>query len=290
MKAINLTLCSCNKYLERNKWNSYKSLEKLITDKVKAQVPNSKIIFKSLEMPMQPKEKKSFEVIAETKKEEKVVEVILKLAKCNLCEKEGTQYYEAELQVRSNNYDILDKSIEFLQKRVENLRHKGMFINKVERHDDGYDLYVTNKNIAQHLGRELQDLFGGEYKSSAHLFSKNRQTSKNIYRVSVLVRLPGFEKNDIILVDDKVYKVEKLGSKINLLDLITSNHLIIDFAKLDYAVLKKYATYVARTHPYLEVINPFDFQSSMVRNHSTNNFELGQEIKVVVHKGIFVVD
>jgi NMD protein affecting ribosome stability and mRNA decay len=290
MKTVNITLCSCNKYLDRFQWKPYKSIEKLIIDKVKKQVPNSKIIFKSLEIPMHPKEKKSFEIIAKTKKAEHVVDVVLKLAKCNLCEKEGTQYYEAVLQVRSSNFDILDKSIEFLKKRVENLRHKGMFINKVEREDDGYDLYVTNKSIAQHLGRELQDLFGGEYKSSARLFSKNKQTSKNIYRVAIFVRLPGFERHDIILVDDKVYKVDKLGSKITLLDLLKNNHLIIDFSKLEYAVLKKHVTYVARTHPYLEVINPFDFQSSMVRNHHENGFELGQEVKVVVHKGIYVVD
>jgi hypothetical protein len=55
-------------------------------------------------------------------------------------------------------------------------------------------------------------------------------------------------------------------------------------------MLKKHTTYVSRTHPYLEVINPYDFQSSMVRNHPTGSFELGQEVKVVVHKGIFVVD
>jgi NMD protein affecting ribosome stability and mRNA decay len=290
MKAINLTLCSCNKYYERNQWKPYKSIEKLIADKVKKQVPNSKIIFRSLEIPLKPKEKKKFEVIAKTKKHEKIVSVVLKLIKCNLCEKEGTQYFEAVLQIRSPDYDILEKSIGFLQQRVASLRHKGMFINKVERLDDGYDLYVTNKKVAQALGKELQDNFGGEYKSSPHLFSKNKQTSKNIYRVSILVNLPGFEKNDIILVNDRVYKVEKLGSKIKLSDLITNNHLIIDFAKLHYAVLKEYTTYVSRTQPYLEVINPFDFQSSMVRNHSTSNFELGQEVNVVVHKGIYVVD
>jgi NMD protein affecting ribosome stability and mRNA decay len=239
---------------------------------------------------MHQKEKKSFEVIAEVKKVQKTVDVTLKLVKCNMCEKEGTQYFEAVLQVRSNNFDILDKSIDYLQSRVENLRHRGMFINKVERLDDGYDLYVTNKNIAQHLGKELQDLFGGEYKTSARLFSKNKMTSKNIYRVNVFVRLPGFERGEMVLVDDKVYRVDKLGSKITLHDLISNNHLIIDFTKMDYAVLKKYTTYVARTHPYLEVINPFDFQSSMVRNHPSNNFELGQEVNVVVHKGIFVVD
>jgi len=192
--------------------------------------------------------------------------------------------------VRSPNFSVLDKSVDFLQKRVENLRHKGMFINKTERLDDGYDLYVTNKKIALTLGKELQEQYGGEFKASPQLFSRNKQTSKNIYRVNVLVRLPKFERGDILLYDDKIFRVDKLGSKIKLQDLTTGNFTVADYARMEYSVLKKYTTYVSRTHPYLEVINPFDFQSSMVKNRQVNSFELGQEIKVVVHKGIYVVE
>jgi len=290
MKAIALTLCSCNRYLDKNQWKPYKNIEKLVIEKIKKQAPKGKVVLKQLELPQALKEKKQHEVIVKFKKEERVVPVTLKLVKCEACAREGTQYFEAILQVRSSNYDILEKSIESLQQRVAGLRHKGMFINKVERLDDGYDLYVTNRKLCQVLGKELQEIFGGEFKISPTLFTRNKQTSKNVYRVSVLVRLPSFEKGDILLVDDKVYKVEKLGGKIKMLDLVTNNHLIVDYAKLSYAVLKKHSTYVSRTHPYLEVINPYDFQSSMVRNRPAVNFELGQEIKVVVHKGIYVVE
>ncbi|MBN2052453.1 hypothetical protein JW756_03035 [Candidatus Woesearchaeota archaeon] len=290
MKAIALTLCSCNRYLDKNQWKPYKSIEKLVADKVKKQVPKGKVLVKNLELPQALKDKRDHEVIVKVKKEEKIIPVSLKLVKCDACAREGTQYFEAILQVRCSNYEILEKSINFLQKRVSELRHKGMFINKVEQQDDGFDLYMTNRKITQNLGKELQEAFGGEYNASPQLFTKNKQTSKNVYRVNVLVRLPSFERGDIILVDDRVYKVEKLGSKIKLTDLATNNQLISGYTKLSYAVLKKHTTYVSRTRPYLEVINPFDFQSSMVRNRPANMFELGQEIKVVVHKGIFVVD
>src|SRR4030042_1251708 len=155
MKAISLTLCSCNRYLDRNLWKPYRNIEALISDKVKKQFPKAKLVFKSFEMPMNPKEKKQVEIIAKIKDKEHVVPVILKLVKCGSCAKEGTKYFEAILQVRCSNYNILEKSIEFLQKRVEALRHRGMFINKVDRLDDGYDLYVTNKKIAMSLGKEL---------------------------------------------------------------------------------------------------------------------------------------
>jgi len=199
-------------------------------------------------------------------------------------------YFEAILQVRSSNYDILEKSVELLRQRVENLRHRGLFINKVKKFEDGYDLYMTNRKLCQSLGREIYEKYGGVYKASPHLHTKDRQKSKNVYRVNVLVRLPNFEKGDVIVTDgDKVFRVVNLGKKIKLLDLDSNNNVNIDFAKLKYHILKKHVTYVSKIHPYLEVINPLDYQSSMIKNQPKKMPDLGKEIKVVIHKGIYLV-
>lgn len=290
MKPIIITYCSCNKYLEGYKWKPYKSLKGVIARKIRAQLPRAKLSFRSVEFPEKPKQKVENEIIAKVKGEEYVVRIILKLSKCKLCEKEGSDYYEAILQVRSSKLRVLEESVEFLKKRVENLRYKGVFINKVKRLADGYDLYMTNKRVAQALGRELYETYGGVYKASSHLFSRSRQTSKNIYRVNVFVRLPGFEKGDIILSDNKVFRVEKLGKKIKLLDLDKNSFVSIDYSKLSYHVLKKHSTYISRIHPGLEVINPFDYQSSMVKNKPEQHLDIGQEVNVVVHKGVYIVD
>jgi NMD protein affecting ribosome stability and mRNA decay len=208
-----------------------------------------------------------------------------------MCSKEGTQYYEAVLQVRSSKLKVLEESVELLKKRVENLRHKGIFINKVKRQNEGYDLYMTNKKIAQALARELYEAYGGVFKASPHLHSKNRQTSKNMYRVNVFIRLPGFEKGEILVTpDDKVLKVAKLGKKIKLVNLDDNSAVNVEYSKLSYHILKKHSTYISRIHPNTEVINPYDFQSSMVKNNPNTKFEIGQEVHVVVHKGIYIVD
>jgi NMD protein affecting ribosome stability and mRNA decay len=290
VKAINLTLCSCDKYLERSIWRPYSNIEKLISDKVRKEIPKSKVIFNNFEMPMMPKEKKEIEVIAKLKEKERPVKVILKLVKCELCAREGTQYFEAILQVRSLSTDVLEKGIDLLKRRVENLRNRGVFINKVEQVTDGFDLFLTNRRIAQSLGRELYEGFGGVFKMSPRIFTRNKQTSKDLYRMSILVRLPDFETGDIIINHDKVYRVEKAGAKIKLLDIENSTFATTEYSKMHYHVLKPYTTYVSRIHPYVEVINPYDFQSSMVKNKSLPSLEIGQEVKVVVHKGIYVVE
>jgi len=258
---------------------------------IRERYPRAKLDFSDFKLPDKPKQKVENKVIAKVQKKEHAVTVIVKQAKCNLCEKEGTHYFEAILQVRSVNMDVLEKSVELINQRVDNLRHRGVFINKVKKHSEGYDLYMTNKKMAQSLARELYNVYGGVYKASPHLQTRDRQKSKNVYRVNVFIRLPGFKKGDMIVTDDdKVFMVEKLGKKIKLLNLDKKSFENIEYKKLKYHILKKHLTYVSRTHPYLEVINPLDFQSSMVKNRAGKKHELGQEVKVVVHKGVYLAE
>lgn len=290
MKPINIVLCPCGKYLEKNEWKQYTKIEDLILKKIRVELPKAKVILKNIELPEQIKEKKEYHFVAKTKEKEYKVPVSLKLARCNLCSREGTQYFEATLQLRSANIGLLEESVQFLQTRVHNLRNRGMFVNKAERFEDGFDFYMTNRRIAQSLGKELQEHFGGKMKVSPRLFTRNKQTSKNVFRVNIYVELPGFTRSDIILVNDKVCLVEKIGKKIKLIDLQNDSSAILDYDKMDYTIMKKYQTFVSRTYPSLEVINPHDFQSSMVKNKPKQMFTNGQTINVVIHKGIYVVD
>lgn|GEM_PF-1671294 len=291
LKAVNITYCSCSKYVEKNQWKPYKSIKELVSRKIKERFPRAKLSFEDFEFPERPKQEVKNEIIVKKKGKEHVVEVNLKLGKCILCEKEGTQYYEAILQVRSSNMEVLEKSVELLNQRVANLRHRGMFINKVKRMPEGYDLYVTSRKLAQSLGRELYDACGGVFKASPHLFSRNRQTSKNIYRLNVFVRLPGFEKGDILVTDDdRVLRVDKLGKNIKFLDLDKNGYVNIDYKKLKYHLLRPHQTYVSRVRPSLEVIDPLDYQSVAVKNRVKNKPELGSEVRVVVHKGAYLVE
>ncbi len=290
MKALNLVFCSCKRYLDRNEWKPYKEAEDLIAGMIRKEFPKAKVSIPNLEIPVDLKDKRINTAIVTAKDKELKVAVGIKLSRCTLCSREGGNYFEAILQVRSANQHILEESIQYLQDRVHNLRHRGMFINKVERFDDGFDLSMTNRRITQMLGKELQEFFGGKLKMAPRLFSQSRQTSKKIFRVNVFVELPSFTRDDIVSMNDKVYVVDKIGRKIKLRELLNDSSVIVDYDKMDYRVLHKQQTYVARAYPSLEVINPLDFQSSMVRNKPKKAFTPGQTINVVIHKGIYVVD
>jgi nonsense-mediated mRNA decay protein 3 len=290
MKALNLVFCSCKRYLESNEWKPYKEAEDLITTIIRKEHPKAKVSIPNLELPVELKDKRINTAIVTTKDKEFKLAVGIKLSRCVLCSREGGNYFEAILQVRSANQQVLEEGIQYLQDRVHNLRNRGMFINRVERFEDGFDLFMTNRRVTQMLGKELQEFFGGKLKASPRLFSQNRLTSKKIFRVNVFVELPGFTREDIIVVNDKVCVVDKIGKKIKLRELQTDGGLVMDYDKMDYRVLHKQQTYVSRAYPSLEVINPLDFQSSMVKNKPKKAFTPGQTINVVIHKGIYAVD
>lgn len=137
------------------------------------------------------------------------------------------QYYEGILQLRNPNKEVVD----FIEKEVE--KKENVFITKKEKVRNGIDFYITSQKYLQNLGKKLQNCFGGELKVSSKLFSRDRQTSKGVYRVNVLFRLPGFKKGDIIELRGDKIKVINIGKKVFAKNLKTGKKVSISFRDLN---------------------------------------------------------
>jgi NMD protein affecting ribosome stability and mRNA decay len=93
---------------------------------------------------------------------ELTVEITQKKALCEMCYKKACNYYEAVIQLRGNNYKIA----RFIERITRFFDVNNEFITKMERADDGTNLYLSNKRLAQ-----------------AYI-SKNRLHSTNSYTLS----------------------------------------------------------------------------------------------------------
>lgn len=93
------------------------------------------------------------------------------------------EYYESILQLRPYDKKILN----YVKKRVE--KRKDVFISKEVKLKKGIDLYLTSNKFALILGKKLKKAFKGEVKISRKLFSRNKLTSKRLWRVTVCFRL-----------------------------------------------------------------------------------------------------
>jgi NMD protein affecting ribosome stability and mRNA decay len=93
------------------------------------------------------------------------------------------QYFEGILQLRNPNEEVLN----FIRNQFKN--NSKAWIAKEEGLKTGIDLYISSNKFLLSLGKKLKKSFKGELKTSRKLYTKNRLTSKNVYRVTVLFRL-----------------------------------------------------------------------------------------------------
>lgn len=99
------------------------------------------------------------------------------------------KYFEATLQLR-----VVDQQI--VQFAYENIERNGIIVSKEKSHPNGVDISVNSRKYAQQLGKALQQKFGGMLKVTARLFTRDRQSSKDVYRITVLFKQFPYKKGD----------------------------------------------------------------------------------------------
>ena len=93
------------------------------------------------------------------------------------------QYYEGILQLRNANKELLSFFSNQLKKYPE------VFVSKEVKHKTGTDYYLSSNKFVLMIGRKLNKSFKGEFKTSRRIHTRDRMTSKDVYRVTVLFRM-----------------------------------------------------------------------------------------------------
>ena len=102
------------------------------------------------------------------------------------------QYYEGILQLRDSTKELEG----YIESKVS--QDNKARITAKKKVKMGYDYYLTSNKYLRYLGKELQNKFKGELKQSCELYSRDRQTSKALYRYCILFRPSKFKKGQII--------------------------------------------------------------------------------------------
>jgi nonsense-mediated mRNA decay protein 3 len=158
--------------------------------------------------------------------------VRLKRGSCTECSKQQGRYYEAILQVRGQERDLDKPAQRAIQdtvaERVSGMRRSSreVFISKVEKVKGGLDFYFSTTPAARSIARELQETLCAEYKESSSLWG--RRDGKDIYRMTYLVRLPGFGRGDVVLYQGREYYVRSLSKGVvHGFDLVSGEERVI---------------------------------------------------------------
>jgi len=152
--------------------------------------------------------------------ESRHVTVYVRQTVCPRCSKFLGGYFEAILQVRAEDRPLTDEERKAIGKLVEEkvdeiMRRDRMgFIQDTIEKEEGLDFYMGSTSSARKLAQAIRERFGGTISEAYELVGVDRQTSREVYRTSVSVRIPKFQKGD--LVADRhgnVYEVERVDGK-----------------------------------------------------------------------------
>jgi len=306
-KPVKILVCFfCRKYFSKGKWTGFRKLEEVVKDIVqKRLVFNDDVRINSFKIkPLIPKyrEGPNVKINIETEitvfgtypgkktvvKEEYVLPVKVIFILCPRCSRHKGGYFEGILQLRDVDEEVVDYAVDGAMKQNQ----RGIFITKKLKVRNGFDIYLTKRGYIHELARELLNKFGGETKASKKLFSRDKQRSRDIYRINVLFRQSKFRKGDILNIDGELFKVKKIDRNLTVINIKTGKKTSIMPKHLKVKAAEEVnETIVSLVFPHVEVLHPETFQSVKPENIKNNKFKVNQKVKVVVLDGkVWLVD
>ncbi|WP_456366262.1 60S ribosomal export protein NMD3 [Thermococcus sp.] len=172
---------------------------------------------------------RTHELQRELHDETKRVTVYVRQTVCPRCQKFLGGYFEAILQVRAEGRPLNEeerKAIgELVEEKVDEImrRDRMGFIQDTIEKEEGLDFYMGSTSSARKLAQAIKERFGGTISEAYELVGTDRQTSREVYRTSVSVRIPKFRRGDIVADrEGNVYEVTDVGGRgISLRNLST---------------------------------------------------------------------
>lgn len=186
-KSVDFLFCErCKRYLSKNKWKVSNGVEDAVIGIVKESTkePLDKITSKIPNVTMAAGVNVDYKALVLHDEEEYELMGRFLMTICPKCSKDKTTYFEGILQLRNPKAEVE----KFIEKMLDEIRWKGIYATSIKEVRGGKDYYITSKSFLRKIGKELKKRFDGDFNESAQLFSRNHQTSKDIYRLNVLFR------------------------------------------------------------------------------------------------------
>ena len=114
------------------------------------------------------------------------VEIPVVYQQCPDCARRAGGYYEAVVQIRGAD---VERAADILRRWISRSGGQGAYVAREVRRKEGIDIYVGSRKLAEKLAARLARTFQAETKRSYTLVTE--KNGKKVYRVTVLVRIPG---------------------------------------------------------------------------------------------------
>ncbi len=220
---------NCGRYFINNKWKEVASDEAGIIETALSKIKNPKKIPLKItpiykEIQNKPGLKNPIEIEVKAEGQEFLLPGNVFVKSCPRCSKKGTKYYEGVVQLRNITPDLEN----FVRQDLAGAEYQGVHIAKQAKKKDSWDIWLTSKKYMRQLGKKLKENFNGELVESAKLFTRNKQTSKDVYRLNILFRQRKFKVGDIITYRGKKIRIKTVGKRASGIDIDTGKKQFVE--------------------------------------------------------------
>lgn len=295
---IRLEVCvHCRRYKRNNIWLTFKGFREIIREAVgkgmaaqkqntdKVLIPEHELQrIKELYAIPKPGLETEIQVGIQRKDEPmpNLMPLTIFFTTCNHCGKRGTQYFEGILQIRKAPDDVYA----FIRKKLDLEKGKGAQATSEQRVQNGMDFYITKQAFLKKIGVLLHKKFGGVLKTSVRIFTLDKFTSKDVYRLNIYFEPMPLAEGDAFILDGRLMKLLRRGKQAVYFDFEKNASVSTKSGKLMEVepVQPKMAT-VIKAKPHIEVLNPETYQPTPISNQRLTTLALGRKVKMVEHKG-----
>ena len=221
-------------------------------------------------------------------------EILVRMRKtvCDVCSKRYGGYHEAVIQIRADKRKLSKDEIAVIQSTVEalveSMQDKGnraLFITDSKEEHGGLDFYLSDKGSALTITKKTQGKYGGSIKQS----SKNigMKDSRQVYRMTYLLRLPSFRKGDFISYGGSFFRISSIsGNKVHVLELSKWVERVFDVKEIDSVSvlggkeLIKEMILISETKEELQAMDPSTYKTFDIRKPKGISFN-SNKVRVV---------
>lgn len=218
--------------------------------------------------------------------------VRLKRSVCDVCSKQSGGYYEAIIQVRADRRDVDKKDLDDIKLLVENFvedmiakGNRSLFISDMGEEHGGYDFYLSDKSAAMTITNKIQEQYGGEIKKSSK--DMGVKDSRQVYRMTYLIRLPFYRKGDFINLDNSFYYIKSItGKKVIIINLLNWDELKFEVKAIQKAKLVggkeliKEAILISQTKDEAQIMDSKTYKTYEIKKPKNINFDM-KTLKVI---------
>ncbi|EHQ34576.1 60S ribosomal export protein NMD3 [Methanoplanus limicola] len=136
---------------------------------------------------------------------------------CDRCSRYSGGYYAGVIQVRADGRRpddheraVTEEIATEIEDSVQNAGERLSFITETKNTKDGVDIVISSHNLGESISREIKKRLGGKVTKHPKLIGE--KDGRPLYRITYLIRLPRYQKGEILYSKGKYLEVRYIES------------------------------------------------------------------------------